>query len=176
MKRERPPGGLERDALFAIMSAFASGVAVMTTVDADNEPKGLSSNAFCSVSADPPLVLICVDKSSRTLRALIERRSFVVNFLSEGTEDICRAFASKEDNKFLGIAWQLSRSGLPVLSDVLAYAECVLVQQIAAGDHMILLGLVVDGKAPERMERPLLYFRRSFGSWCPLPGSVLTDS
>ena len=107
------------------MSAFPTGVAVVTTLDADGEPRGLTTNALCSVSAEPPLLLVCVDKESRTLPALLHSRRFVVNFLAERRDELARLFASKTDDKFGGVAWEPGLGGMPCLrEDSLAYAEC----------------------------------------------------
>jgi flavin reductase (NADH) len=155
---------------FAIMSAFPTGVAVVTTLDADGRPRGLTTNALCAVSADPPLLLVCVDKESRTLPALLHSRRFVVNFLAEQRDHLARLFASKADDKFADVAWEPGIGGMPCLSeDSLAYAECETEQELEAGDHVVLTGLVVGGLAPDPDSVPILYFRRSYSSPVVVP-------
>jgi flavin reductase (DIM6/NTAB) family NADH-FMN oxidoreductase RutF len=155
---------------FAIMSAFPTGVAVVTTLDADGEPRGLTTNALCSVSAQPPLLLVCVDRESRTLPALLHSRRFVVNFLAERRDELARLFASKADDKFAAVAWEPGLGGMPCLrEDSLAYAECETEQVLEAGDHVILTGLVVGGMAPDPASVPILYFRREYSSPVVLP-------
>jgi flavin reductase (DIM6/NTAB) family NADH-FMN oxidoreductase RutF len=155
---------------FAIMSAFPTGVAVVTTLDADGRPRGLTTNALCAVSADPPLLLVCVDKESRTLPALLHSRRFVVNFLAEQRDHLARVFASKADDKFADVAWEPGIGGMPCLSeDSLAYAECETEQELEAGDHVVLTGLVVGGLAPDPDSVPILYFRRSYSSPVVVP-------
>ena len=94
------PVAVDRSTFFQIMSAFPTGVAIVTTVEEDGTPRGLTTNAVTSVSADPPILLVCVDKDSRTLPALRASRRFVVNFMRDDHAEICALFASKADNKF----------------------------------------------------------------------------
>ena len=162
--------GIDRPRFLEIMSAFPTGVAVVTTIGPDGVPRGLSSNAVCSVSAEPPLLLVCVDRTSRTLRALQEQRRFVVNFLRGGTEDVCSLFASKSDDKFERVSWRPAGNGMPWLNrDALAHAECTVVDEIEAGDHVVFIGLVDGGSTPRKDDGPLTYFRRSYGRWNSSP-------
>lgn len=147
------------------MSAFPTGVAIVTTLDEDGEPKGLTTNAICSVSADPPMLLVCVDKTSRTLAALRHARRFVVNFMSDGCADLCALFASKADDKFAAVAWEPGLGGVPCLVEqALAIAECRTEQELEAGDHLVLTGVVEAGRPPDPERVPILYYRRSYGS------------
>jgi flavin reductase (DIM6/NTAB) family NADH-FMN oxidoreductase RutF len=159
-----------REEFFAIMSAFPTGVAVVTTLDAAGEPRGLTTNALCGVSADPPLLLVCVDKESRTLPALLHSKRFVVNFLAERRDELARLFATKTDDKFASVSWEPGLGGMPCLrEDSLAYAECETEQELEAGDHVVLTGLVVGGMAPDPESVPILYFRRAYSSPIVLP-------
>ena len=147
------------------MSAFPTGVAIVTTLDENGEPKGLTTNAICSVSADPPMLLVCVDKTSRTLAALRHARRFVVNFMSDGCADLCALFASKADDKFAAVAWEPGLGGVPCLVEqALAIAECRTEQEVEAGDHLVLTGVVEAGRPPDPERVPILYYRRSYGS------------
>lgn len=166
---EPPASGVDRATFTAIMGAFPTGVAVVTTLDADGRPRGLTSNALTSVSAEPPLVLVCVDRRSNTLPALQHTRKFVVNFLAEGRADLSNRFATKDPDKFAGVAWRPTASGIPVLhADSFAHAECVVEQEIEAGDHILFIGRVVAGRPPTPGVQPLMYFRRTYASW-PAP-------
>jgi flavin reductase (DIM6/NTAB) family NADH-FMN oxidoreductase RutF len=152
------------------MGAFPTGVAVVTTLDAEGEPRGLTTNALCSVSAEPPLLLVCVDRESRTLPALQHSKRFVVNFLAERRDELARLFASKAEDKFVAVTWEAGLGGMPCLrEDSLAYAECETEQELEAGDHVVLTGLVVGGMAPDPESVPILYFRRSYSSPVVLP-------
>ncbi len=153
-----------------IMSAFPTGVAIVTTLAADGTPRGLTTNAVCSVSADPPLLLVCVDRESRTLPALLHSKRFVVNFVAEGRSELANLFASKAEDKFAGVAWQPGLGGMPCLrEDSLAYAECSTHGELEAGDHVVITGLVEAGVAPDPESIPILYFRRSYGSPVVVP-------
>jgi len=156
---------VDRDEFLAIMSAFPTGVAIVTTLDEQGEPKGLTTNAICSVSADPPMLLVCVDRTSRTLAALRHARRFVVNFMSDGSAELCARFASKVDDKFAGVSWEPGLGGVPLLTgDALAIAECRTEQELEVGDHLILTGFVEAGRPPDPERVPILYYRRTYGS------------
>ncbi|MBA3348556.1 MAG: flavin reductase family protein [Actinobacteria bacterium] len=156
---------VDRDGFLAIMSAFPTGVAIVTTLDEGGEPKGLTTNAICSVSADPPMLLVCVDRTSRTLAALRHARRFVVNFMSDGSAELCARFASKTEDKFAGVEWEPGLGGVPLLTaDALAIAECRTEQELEVGDHLILTGFVEAGRPPDPERVPILYFRRTYGS------------
>jgi flavin reductase (DIM6/NTAB) family NADH-FMN oxidoreductase RutF len=157
---------VERTRFFEVMSSFPTGVAVVATIAADGTPRGLSSNAVCSVSAEPPLLLVCVDRTSRTLAALRHRRRFVVSFLRAGTEEVARLFASKADDKFERVAWRPAGNGMPWLhEDALGHAECEVQREVEAGDHVVFVARVVDGSPPRDGDDPLVYFRRRYSRW-----------
>jgi len=165
---------VDRDTFVEIMASYPAGVAIVTTLAADGEPRGLTTTAVSSVSADPPLLLVCVDLTSRTLPALRAGGRFVVNFLREGRAELARLFASKRDDKFELVAWRRSASGMPVLEDdALAWAECVTVQEFEPGDHVVLLARVEEGEgAAADEDAPLMYYRRSWGVWRPAPRDI----
>lgn len=150
----------------AIMGCFPGGVAVVTTLDASGAPRGLTLSATCSVSVEPAILLICVDKKSNTLCALRDSRRFVTNFLRAGESETALKFASKSLDKFDDVDWTTTSMGLPLLkSQSLAYAECEVIQEVDAGDHVVFLGSVVAGAVSSSDEQPLLYFRRQFDTW-----------
>lgn len=154
----------------SIVGAFPTGVTVVTVCDTDGSAKGLTSNAFTSVSADPPLLLVCVGKGSRSLPALQQAQSFVVHFLDDSASELSSVFASRSQDKFAGLAWSPSEvaNGAPVLREgVVAHAECRTHAEVDAGDHVILVGRIERGE--RRSGRPLMYYERQYGSW---PASV----
>jgi flavin reductase (DIM6/NTAB) family NADH-FMN oxidoreductase RutF len=164
---------VDRDTFVEIMASYPAGVAIVTTLDADGTPRGLTTTAVSSVSAEPPLLLVCVDLTSRTLPALRAGGRFVVNFLREGRSEVARLFASKRDDKFEQVRWQATSSGMPCLAeDALAWAECVTVQELEPGDHVILLGQVEEGSGSADEDAPLMYYRRSWGVWKPAPRQI----
>ena len=146
------------------MACFPTGVAIVTAHETGDRPRGLTLSAFCAVSLDPPLVLVCVDKSSNTLPALRTAGGFTVNFLAGGREHLAVLYASKAEEKFDGIAWRRPdiAEGGPILhEDSAAYAVCVTRQAIEAGDHWVFIGEVRDGAVIDGRQ-PLVYHRRSF--------------
>jgi flavin reductase (DIM6/NTAB) family NADH-FMN oxidoreductase RutF len=154
-----------RDEFLAIMSAFPTGVAIVTTLEPDGTPRGLTTNATTSVSADPPIMLVCVDRNSRTLPALVRTKRFVVNFMRDDCEALCRLFASKADDKFEHVAWTPGIGGVPILHEgAVAHAECATLDELDVGDHVVVTGLVEAGSAPAASDVPIVYFRRSFSS------------
>jgi flavin reductase (DIM6/NTAB) family NADH-FMN oxidoreductase RutF len=147
-----------------IMACFPTGVAIVTARETDERPRGLTLSAFCPVSLEPPLVLVCIDKASNTLPALRASGGFTVNFLAGGREHLAVLYASKADEKFEGIAWSLPETaeGGPVLhEDCAAYAVCITRQAIEAGDHWVFIGEVCEGAAIAG-RLPLVYHRRAF--------------
>ena len=163
---------IDRQTFFDVMASFPSGVAIVTTLTGDGVPRGLTTTAVCSVSAEPPTILVCVDLRSRTLTALRASRRFVVNFMGEGRSELCLLFASKEEDKFAHVSWRETDAGLPLLhEDVLAWAGCTTVHELEVGDHVVLVAEVTDGGVQPELEPPLMYYRRSWGVWsrCPSP-------
>jgi flavin reductase (DIM6/NTAB) family NADH-FMN oxidoreductase RutF len=161
---------IAREAFLDIMTAFPTGVTVVTTLGPDGVPYGLTSNAVSSVSADPPTLLVCVARTSRTLPALLARRGFVVNFMAEGSEEICARFASRAsaEEKFAGLDWTAGPDGLPHLhAHAVAHARCETEAEVEAGTHLILLGRVVGGGV-DRGRTPIAYVGRGYRSW-PAP-------
>jgi flavin reductase (DIM6/NTAB) family NADH-FMN oxidoreductase RutF len=156
---------VERDEFVAILSAFPTGVAIVTTVEPDGTPRGLTTNAVTSVSADPPILLVCVDRGSRTLPALLTTKRFVVNFMRDDCAELCRLFASKTDDKFGELAWTPGLGGVPILHEgAVAHAECETLEELEVGDHVVVTGLVVGGSPPGTADVPIVYFRRGYAS------------
>ncbi|MBK9710750.1 MAG: flavin reductase family protein [Kouleothrix sp.] len=141
------------------MGYFASGVTVVTTAS-QGELYGMTVSSFTSLSLQPPLVLICVDKSVPTHDAIAAAGCYVVNVLEKRQEHLSRRFAVSGNDKFKGIAWHSGQLGLPVLEGVLAVIECRLHNTLDGGDHTIYVGQVVDTEVLEGT--PLLYYRRGY--------------
>ena len=142
-----------------VVGAFPTGVTVVTAPG----PAGLTTNAFSSVSLDPPLVLVCFDNASRTLPAVRECGRYAVNVLRAGQEDLAAVFASKAvaAEKFAAVTHTIAH-GVPVLDDALAWLACEVVELVDAGDHTIGIGRV---NALEVFEgEPLLFFRGGYRS------------
>jgi flavin reductase (DIM6/NTAB) family NADH-FMN oxidoreductase RutF len=161
---EQQPSQLDPSLFREVLAAFPAGVVVVTALDDQTRPLGLTVSAFCSVSAEPPLVLVCVDRSSNTLPAIRHSQAFTVNILAAGREQLALLFASKSDDKFVAVAWEASQfaNAGPILSqDAAAHLVCRVQQEIEAGDHWVFIGEVVDA-AVQEAHGPLLYHRRTF--------------
>ncbi|MFI7601298.1 flavin reductase family protein [Actinoplanes sp. NPDC049681] len=168
---------LDYEAFRAVMGSFASGVAVVTTRTPAGEPYGLTCSSVCSVSADPPLLLACIRTPSRTLDVLRESGVFAVNFLDAHGREISRRFAGPVQDKFDGVPWRPGTArGVPVLDRVLAHAECSIQQLIDAGDHVVVIGLLVGGDV-DRSRSPLGYWRGSYMQVYRMdqPGSIRVE-
>ncbi len=142
------------------MGHFATGVTVITTRDKAGLPFGLTANAFTSLSLDPPLVLICVDKTAQCYSCFEDSKAFAVNILSEEQEDLSRRFATKGIQKFTGIQWRTSESGIPLIDGTIASIECRIVQSYEGGDHTIYVGEIV--RASISGDRPLIFFKGKY--------------
>jgi flavin reductase (DIM6/NTAB) family NADH-FMN oxidoreductase RutF len=146
-----------------IIGHFATGVTVITTAAGD-QLHGMTANAVSSLSLDPVMVLICVDKTTYTHRVLDEGGVFTVNILGEQQEGVSRIFAKKgapETGTLRGQAFHLGETGAPILEGCLAYVECRVVNVMEGGDHSIFLGEVVSEGVEEEM-RPLLFYRGGY--------------
>ena len=142
------------------LGRFASGVTVVTARAADDQPLGITVSAFSSVSLDPPLVLVCVDKRASLHDHLTEGASFAVNILSEDQELISRRFASKDEDRFNGTAYRDSAQGVPLLDGALASLECRVAYSYPGGDHTIIVGEVESTNIGDG--KPLAYFRGGY--------------
>ena len=156
---------MEPDDFRELMTHFPSGVAVVTATDGDGEHFGLTLTALCSLSATPPLVLVCVDRESNTLPAIQESDAFTVNFLASEEQEIAKHFASKAEQKFSALPVRSGAGGGPILHEQsCAYLTCTVRTRVAVADHEIIVGEPRDGGVlPDRC--PLVYGRRRYAPW-----------
>ena len=140
-----------------LMGQFATGVTIITTRDVEGRPYGLTANAFTSLSLEPPLVLICIDRKAETFSHFYASRYFVVNVLTEEQQELSSRFAKSGGFKFEGIAYETNGVGVPVLDGTLAHMECALIETHEAGDHVIHVGEVENFAV--RGGRPLMFFQ-----------------
>ena len=142
------------------MGRFASGVTVVTAKGGDGLPCGMTVSAFSSVSLEPPLILVCIDKRASIHDSLKEGSHFAVNILAEEQEVISRRFASKEEDRFGGVGYKDGITGAPLLDGAIAYLECRVAHEYPGGDHTIVVGEVIHTQVTEG--RPLAYFRGGY--------------
>jgi flavin reductase (DIM6/NTAB) family NADH-FMN oxidoreductase RutF len=152
-----------------LMSGFPTGVAVVTAVDGQGGPHGLTCTSLSSVTASPPVLLTCLNIRSGTLAAVVASGAFAVNLLHAGGRDAAEAFSSAGPDRFGRTAWRPSKTlGVPVLTeDAFATAECAVERTIVAGDHVVVFGRVVRIEQADGV--PLLYGRRRFSTWLTEP-------
>lgn len=165
---ERPPVAV--DAFRSLMSAFPSGVAVITTYGPDGLPRGLTCSSLASVTSEPPTLSVCLTSSGETLRALRTHGSFAVNLLHDGGQDAAEVFARPVPDRFERVAWcPTPGAGLPrLVDDAFTTADCRVSDLIEVGDHTMVLGEVTG--VVQESGTPLLYGARRFAQW---PGGAV---
>ena len=151
---------ITKDEFHAALSRFPSGVTVVTTKDKDERFHGITVSAFCSVSLEPPMVLVCIDKTTGSHPAFEFGKVFVVNVLNEEQARLSEHFASHIADKFDGIEYSETEDGIPILDDALVNLECRLVYMHEGGDHTIFVGEIQKAKVKDG--KPLLYFHRNY--------------
>jgi flavin reductase len=160
------PGVPDRAALRSVLGAFATGITVLTA--GRGAPRGMTANSFTSVSLDPPLILVCVQRDAAMHEAILETRVFAVSVLADHQEDLARYFADhhrpRGEREFDVVdcrpgVW----TGAPVLSGALAWLECRVTAVYGGGDHSIFLGSVLGADRDAGADALLYYggrFRR----------------
>lgn len=143
------------------LGQFASGVAVVTTRDAEGRSMGLTVSAFCSVSLEPPLVLVCIDNRSETHDGFETSRVFGASVLREDHEHFSRRFAQRGREKFAARDLHLGETGVALVPGALAQLECRVVSALPGGDHTSYVGEVVRLRTSPG--RPLLYHASDYG-------------
>ncbi len=139
---------------------FATGIAVITTLDDHGQPYGLTINSFVSVSMDPPLISWNVVRGSNAHVVIARAGRFVVNVLAKHQRDTAQQMTGPIEQRFAGVPHHRSSSGLPVIDDTLATFECDTHSMITVGDHDIVLGTVKQFE--HREGRPLVYWRGGY--------------
>jgi 3-hydroxy-9,10-secoandrosta-1,3,5(10)-triene-9,17-dione monooxygenase reductase component len=144
-----------------VLGHFATGVVILTAMDGE-EPVGMACNSFTSVSLEPPLVLFCAAKSSSTWPRLRTSGKWAANFLDEDGEQICRLFAEKGADRFAHTSYAPGRTGSPIFENALAFVDCETIAEHDAGDHVIVVGRVLE-LGYQHEGTPLLFYRGGYG-------------
>jgi len=142
------------------LGSFLTGVAIVTTIGPDGEPRGFTANSFTSVSLDPPLVLVCIGRKAFGHPVFSASKSFAINILNENQKDASGVFASKATDKFASVSWRPGLTGSPTIDGALAVFDCDLDQLVDAGDHSILIGRVLHFSHSNA--QPLGYWRGGY--------------
>jgi flavin reductase (DIM6/NTAB) family NADH-FMN oxidoreductase RutF len=143
-----------------VIGRFASGVTIITTT-ADDGDHGTTASAVTSLSMDPPMLLICLNKTSDTQAAVLRSGVFGVNILAEDQGQVAYQFARKGPDKFAGVGVIRGRSGIPLVENALAHLECEVDETVTGGTHTVFLARVKEAAGKEGA--PLTYFRGRFG-------------
>ncbi|MDX2376703.1 flavin reductase family protein [Microbacterium sp. LRZ72] len=156
------PTAIEARAFRDTLGHFASGITVVSGIEG-GDPVGFTCQSFASVSIEPPLVSFTVMRTSTTYPRIAATGSFAVNVLAHDQHAVSDQFARSGTDKWAGIAWQPAASGNPIIDDTLMWVDCRLWAEYEAGDHLIVVGEVVemspiDGHGGE----PLLYFKGAY--------------
>lgn len=144
-----------------VLGRFATGITVVTGVNENGVPVGLTVNAFTSLSLDPPLVLFCLDSGTASAEAFTKGRSFALNMLNEDQRNLSVAFSTRKEDRFEGVDYELWDNGVPVLDGCLANLECTIDAVHEGGDHLIVVGQVERLRQSEG-GKPLLYFNGTY--------------
>jgi flavin reductase len=151
--------------LRAAMGHFATGVAVITTLDGDR-PQGITVNALASVSLDPPLLMVALDTDRFIVPTIEATRRYAVNVLAEDQQALSDCFAgadvTPDRDAFCGAAWHPGTTGLPLLDGALVALECEVAEVLAVGDHRLYVARVDSCAEPDPIAAPLLYHRRRY--------------
>ena len=144
----------------AALSRFPSGITVVTSRGAAGDLHGITVSAFSSVSLVPPLVLVCIERTTGSHTAINESGVFVVNILAAGQDEMSDRFSLPASDKFNGADYRAGIGGVPVLDDALVTLECRLENTFPGGDHSIFVGIVE--RATIRDGEPLVYFHGNY--------------
>jgi flavin reductase (DIM6/NTAB) family NADH-FMN oxidoreductase RutF len=151
---------IDKDAFRAAVGMLPTGVTVVTAIG-PNCRSGATASAVGSLSLEPMLMLVCLDRGSRTLRSVQEAGRFGIDVLAAGQEQVARQFSTKLDGveKWEGIDWS-ERDGIPALTGSVLWVGCELQDVLMGGDHVILTGAVADLEA--RDGEPLIHHRGAY--------------
>lgn len=169
--RHAEPETVDAARFKAGMRLFGGAVTVLAT-PAEDRPTGLTATAVCSLSAEPPRLLACVNRDRFTYRAIAASRVVSVNLLHAAQSDIARLFAGMSGgtdiDRFAEVDWTWGRTGAPVLTEALAVFDCKVPAILDSGSHGIVIGDVVDIRINEALSPdPLLYADGQFATLSP---------
>jgi 3-hydroxy-9,10-secoandrosta-1,3,5(10)-triene-9,17-dione monooxygenase reductase component len=146
-----------------VMGRFCTGVVVVTTVY-DHRPVGFTAQSFTSLSLDPPLVSLCVARTSSTYPKVRATGELCVNVLAGDQSELSSLFARRTGDRFAGVDHSLTAvTGSPRIDGCLAWVDCAIEAEHDAGDHVIVVGRVLDLGGPDPAPPPLLFFRGDYG-------------
>ena len=142
------------------LGSFPTGVTVVSCLDKNKNPLGFTANSFTSVSLDPQLISICIDKESFNIDSFFITKHFAVSVLSEGQQSISTTFATPNEDRFQNVEWRTEDTGSPIIENAVAWFDCNTRQVIDAGDHLILIGEIIAFDSSPKT--PLMYLRGNY--------------
>lgn len=151
---------IDSDTFRSVLGRFATGITIVTARDDAGHDHGMTVSAFCSLSLEPPMILVCVDHAASMHELLLAHPRFGVSILSSDQEEYSRRFAAEKFDRFDGIAYSRGECGVVLLNDSLAHLECRVIQHYDAGDHTIFIAAV--DRAEPHDGRPLMYYRGGY--------------
>jgi flavin reductase (DIM6/NTAB) family NADH-FMN oxidoreductase RutF len=160
MPRRTRPESLSKTEFLRTCAKFPTGVTIVTVLDAEGSPHGMTASSFTSVSLEPPLVLVCVDHRATVLAHLRRARHIGINILSEDQQHLSAHFARRGHDRFDGVEWYAAHGGVPLIPGALAWFECSIQRLVEAGDHDIVIAQVLDAEHLDG--RPLVYFESGY--------------
>ena len=155
-----------------IFGTFATGVTVITMPTKDGGAWGMTANSFTSLSLDPPLILVSVDKTTRTHQHMLDAGIWAVNILAGDQERVSRIFAMKDQNEertMVGTPYRPGKLGAPIVDGCLSFLECRTYATYEGGDHTIFVGEIEDAQVAQPHGQPLLFFKGRYGSLADPP-------
>jgi flavin reductase (DIM6/NTAB) family NADH-FMN oxidoreductase RutF len=156
MPRRTRPENLTKTEFCRTCAKFPTGVTIVTVLDVEGSPHGMTASSFTSVSLDPPLVLVCVDHRASVLAHLRRAQHIGINVLSEDQQSLSDHFARRGHDRFGAVEWYAGHDGVPLIPGALARFECSIHRMIDVGDHTILIAEVLDVEHSDG--QPLVYF------------------
>ena len=151
---------IDSDTFRAALGRFSCGITILTARDQKGRDHGMTVSAFCSVSLEPPMVLVCIGHDASMHGLMMRAESVGLNVLSSAQEPLSRRFADPETDRFDGIGYSRGEKGVALLDDALVHLECEVVDRHEAGDHTIVICAVERAEAFDG--RPLLYYRGGY--------------
>ena len=142
------------------LGSFPTGVTVVSCLDKNKNPLGFTANSFTSVSLDPQLISICIDKESFNIDSFSITKHFAVSVLSEDQQSISTTFATPNEDRFQNVEWRTEDTGSPIIENAVAWFDCNTRQVIDAGDHLILIGEIIAFDSSPKT--PLMYLRGNY--------------
>ena len=159
---KEPPETVTPELFRDVIRHLASGVTIITSL-ANGLPVGLTATAVCSVSVNPPLLLVSLTADSNTAPGVQESRAFAVHLLSHNARSHAEQFASTTQDHFEGVAYHADEiTGVPILNESLGHLVCAVEQVFPVGDHILFVGRVVACQLQDKEPHPLLYFDRNY--------------